>query len=401
MTFNPKRALFGIFLFWLFISAFYYAPNLIEGQLLIERADDFWHKIIKYIIVLLICSGYFLTHGNVRYFLQIIFLSLAAFLMTTSHPTGFQSNFGFDAITVFLVLIGLIHYSARLTDAQLKELLKVVIVSSVLVSVISYFEYFIFEPVLGDFWRNTGGFRSVSTMLNPNNLGIYLGCSLIFLVFSNSFIGKTRLLFFITIAGAILLSGSRTAWLSFVATLSIGMVYRGHGKFSTTAATRGALYILLILSTISFIMAVDAIKLPERMVDFETAIIRLDKYFEYIYHLDETYIWPDIRMLRIDAVSESAYFHFLNAVGFLCAFPFFLYMLTRVNLPLICNFFSNRTGRCFDVAAVYYAIAMLFENVFMSFPNNQLMFVVIGACIGSHHMRKTPRSNIVNQQIQI
>jgi hypothetical protein len=370
------------------ISAFYYFPNLVAGDLLTERTEDFWHKTFKYIAILVICGGFFVLYRNVLYAFQVQFLFLTALVLAGAHPTGLRSNFGFDVIIVLLVLIGILHYASRLNEMQLRKILRTVIISSVLVSVVSYFEYFVFEPVLGEFWRNTGGFRSVSTLLNPNNCGIYLGCSFVFLYFSDVFEGKLRLFFEAVILGALLLTGSRTAWVALISAIAIGAVYRGHGRVNFILICKSIFYGLFFGILFAFLMAFEVIELPSRMLDFETALIRMEKYFHFVSDFDATYFWPDSGLLRIDVVSESGYFHFINAVGIIAASPVFLYIFLRINPSWVLAAFAGHRGRCFDVAVVYYMIAMLFENVFMSFPNNQLLFISIGASIGCYNARK-------------
>lgn len=381
MIFRPKRILFFIFLAWLFISAFYYAPNLIAGQLIIERGEDFWHKALKYIATAFLGFCFLLLYHDLKYLLQLFFFYFLALFLIVLSPSGAVNNFGFDVVLVLAALSGLSNYASGMNAEDFKRIFYVILISSVMVSVISYFEYFIFEPILGDFWRNTGGFRSVSTMLNPNNLGIYLGACLVLLLFSNFIVGRRKLLCGLLVLGALLLTGSRTAIFSLVISIFLGAVYRGGGRISISAL-KNSILIFLILSVLSSLLVLSGVVvLPERAVDFETAFIRLGKYFQFVVDVDFSYFLPDFGMKRIDVVSESAYFHFLNALGLLLFFPVALFACYKIDSGWLSHICRYHRGRFFDVAVLYYLIAMLFENVFMSFPNNQLLFIVLGASV--------------------
>ena len=387
MTIRPARLLYVFFILWLFFSALYYAPNLISGNLIVDRSDDFWHKIVKYIVIGFIGLLFFLIKKKTDHIVQVFFLSFFAITLLLLQPFGSQGSFGFDAVVVLLLLCGLTHFVISLQYNQLRGIARVVIISAIIASVISYFEYFIFEPVLGEFWERTGGFRAVSTMLNPNNFGVYLGCALVLLLFSDIFKGRWRFLIGVAIFSALLLTGSRTAWVSLLLSVFFGHLYRGGGKFKFSAILHSIFFLSVLLALVMFFLLSGVVELPARMLDFQTASIRLDKYFEYLTQIDSSYFFPDSNFLRIDMVSESSYFHFLNAMGFFLAVPVLLYCALNLNASWFWQVFSNHAGRCFDIAVFYFAVAMLFENVFMSFPCNQLFFVSLGASIACFKCR--------------
>lgn len=350
-----------------------------SGNLIVDRSDDFLHKVMKYIVVGIFGLLFFFIKKKASYFLQVAFLSITAFSLLLMQPLDSQGNFGVDALVVLAVLCGLTYFVSSLGYDQLRGIVRIVIISAVITSLVSYFEYFVFEPVLGEFWERTGGFRAVSTMLNPNNFGVYLGCALVFLIFSEIFKGWQRFIIGIAVFSALFLTGSRTAWVSLLFSVMLGFLYRGSGKVKFSAILYCILCLCVFLVLAVFLMLTGIFELPARMLDFQTASIRLDKYFGFLTLIDSTYFFPDYNFLRIDMVSESSYFHFINALGLFLAVPVFLYYFININLSWFLQLFSNHPGRCFDIAVFYFAIAMFFENVFMSFPCNQLFFVSLGA----------------------
>lgn len=377
MYINLRRLAFRAFLVWVFVSAFYYAGVLVDGSVMVDRSESLVHKAFKYSAALLLSVIFLLLDRKkslLSLYVVIVFLLLAFEL---SWFFGYDVIFGLDVLVIFLSFVGLASLASSLDAFQVKSLVRTVVVSAAIVASVSYVEYMFFESVLGDYWRNTGGFRSISTLLNPNNLGLFLGYALILLMFGRVFSPAVALTFFLVISGALFMTGSRTAWLSVIFALAIGWVCRGGGRISSSAAVKlfVVLAILILLSLAVYFVQI--VPLPDRVTDMYTAFLRLEKYIGYIVGIDATYLLPDVDLYRIELVSESAYFHFFNSLGLLAGFVIVLALIYFTHFRAG-RLFMNSQFRCFDVAVFYYAFAMLFENVLMSFPNNQFLFVSVG-----------------------
>jgi hypothetical protein len=227
----------------------------------------------------------------------------------------------------------------------------------------------------------TDDYRSVSTLLNPNNLGIYLGAALLLLFSLTKHAVLLKVLFSTIIFTALLMTGSRTAFLSFICAGSIFYLLRGGWESFIKRLVIFSLSALFFILALWLFVVMGVFSLPERAFDFYTATIRLEKYFSYLINIDYTYILPDFYGYRIVEVSESGYFNYLNALGVPAAFMLFFYVLYFL--------FSSKSGGLvlpkgvFGIIFLYYLVAMIFENVLMSFPNNQFFFIALGASIAS------------------
>lgn len=383
-----KTNLFRLFIAWVFLSAFYYAPNLIEGQLLVDRSENFGHKVAKYLVAMAITAIYAACYRDVKVLVQGGLLGLFACMLGVALLGGYNVIFGLELMLVLMAFFGLAHYSARLSNAQVSSLARAISYSALMISIVSYFEYTVFESVLGDHWKYTGGFRSVSTLLNPNNFGVYLGAVLVLLSFSQDLSSMKRLIFGAVIVGAFYLSGSRTAWVSFTVVALLGAVYRGNGLVNRKSLRNLAIAASVVVPVIVLVLISGVVELPDRATDFYTAYIRLEKYFEFILGVDSSYVLPDFNEARIEMVSESGYFHFINAVGLI----FFAFMVLVFSPFFRIDWFTGLlkkgSTRGFALVLIYYCIATLFENVVMSFPNNQLIFISIGVTVAAWRARK-------------
>ena len=378
-----KKYIFYIFLIWIFLSAFYYAGNLLSGNVIAERSAGTEFKLLKYVIAAFISVLIFLTFKPRS--LLIIYgclASILAFLLTLEFA-GTDVLYARDLTVVIFSFVGFSYLSANLTGTEVNALVKAIAVSAIFVSVVSFFEYFYMEPILGDYWRQTGGFRSISTLLNPNNLGLYLGAAFIIIVIHNSFSFAFKFISIPLIFVSLLMSGSRTAVVSILFALFFGTIFNGKGAISKSRVVKWLAFYVCLLILFIFITTFDLYEFSGRTVDMETASIRIEKYLEYIFEVDSSYFLPDYNLSRINMVSESSYFHFFNSYGLILAGVLLLVLLSIYKLSKLFNSSPISDSWILIVLCVYYITASFFENVLMSFPNNQLFFIALGGIISA------------------
>lgn len=303
MDMLSSKSVFRFFLIWIFLSAFYYAGNFFEGQLLVERSDALFHKALKYFLALLLSLLFFTHHKSWKLILQL--LIIAAVIVGVSFQASFSKNalITFDVLIILLSFIGFTYAASNFNHHQITSLIKVLIASSMLVALVSYYEYLFMEPILGEYWFNTDGFRSVSTLLNPNNLGIFLGACLLLLVFSKLYKLSAVIPIALVVFGSMLMTGSRTAWICFLFALVIGFLYRGNAFLSYKSTILFLFVVVAIASVFSGLIWMGSLNLPERAVDMHTAHLRLSYYFQYVNGIDWDYLWPDFHSVRTDRKS--------------------------------------------------------------------------------------------------
>jgi hypothetical protein len=287
-------------------------------------------------------------------------------------------------LETFLVIVSLAAtglYVSSFDRNELKVCGNIIAYTGICVALVSYFEQFLFADRLSTYWEHTGGFRSVSTLLNPNNLGMYLAASAICLFFSPGIILVTRIFGSLLIFGAILLSGSRTAIASLLFASLLGFVYKGNMKLRQ----KGVLIVcfLIIVAIGLGFSSYDQLSAIDRLSDLQTGDIRFQKYMTFLGEIHPGYLLPDFSGQRAWLTSESGYFHFFNSLGVILSSSLLFSLLChgRLRSPLISD--HNGSHRVFEVLLLFYAFAMISENVLMSFPNNQLFAIslaVVSLC---------------------
>lgn len=358
---------------WIFISAFYYLGNFINGQLLVPPSDEAVHRIMKYAIALSICAFFLYAYRLWAGFVFYIFIFFVFFPFLYWYAEGENVLYAVGLFLVIFSFAGFFFIAQQLTNTELDGVLNVFIFSAFFVSLVSFYEYFFMWPVLGDYWLATGGYRSVSTLLNPNNLGVYLGAAIVILLIRKPY----SLLFRVIVCGvvfcALIMSGSRTALVSIIIPLFFALV------FSRFLVVRVKVLMLcfaglVLLSVLLFF--VPWLDIASGFRGLESASIRLDKYEYFISSFDSSYLEPDFSGERFFYTSENSYFHVLNSLGLIVVL---LLLLGGLFFKLDTSRSKEEpSAKAISYLFLYYLIAFCFENVIVSFPNNQLFFFAAG-----------------------
>jgi len=363
---------------WFFLSAFYYLGNFLTGRVLVELNDDLAHRLLKYVIAFFVCSFFVVSKRLWGVLFIYAFLSLCMVVFVFFGIYGLDVLYPIALLLVVFSFIGFTYISATISENDLSGVLDVIVISAFLVSIISFYEYFFMWSILGEYWKENGGYRSISTLLNPNNLGVYLGAALIILILRPRFSSCLRILFIFTVLAALLMSGSRTAIVSLFIPVFIGFFFNGSPRVSSR------IYLLLFFSFLVFLVALivhfGGGGLGGRLSDMQSASIRLNKYIYFMSSFDYTYLFPDFSSSRFYYVSESSYFHFINAFGLLMSslLAIVLLFFLRVDVSRVGDSLSRRV---LLFVFIYYLTVFLFENAIVSFPNNQLFFFAAGALL--------------------
>lgn len=377
-----KNFLNSTLLFWLFYSAFYYIGNFITGDVVADRSSNIYHKIFKYVAVLFFVLSFMITY---EIWCLLLFFIFSGIFLISALVLFYNGIFAIEMLETLIVVIsfsGLSYLGVIISQKFQQKIASVIILSALFVSLISFYEFFFMWPVLGDYWRDTGGYRSVSTLLNPNNLGLYLGAAIMVLFLVENISKIKKILIFGIVFSSLLMTGSRTAWLSLFVAGSFAYLFNFGSSFSLKKTiifiSTGLLLSIIILN----IILVGGVSLPERATDMHTAELRIDKYLSYLLNFDKSYLIPDFHGERIDKVSESSYFYYFNSLGIIAGALFLLMALSL--------FYISLRSSCekiylspFALIVGYYMFAMIFENVLMSFPNNQLFFLCVGFSFAS------------------
>lgn len=174
-----------------------------------------------------------------------------------------------DIFIVIGAFFGFVHIGSKITPRVEKEVVHILVFSGFIVALNLFFEFLFMVPILGNYWEKTGDFRSISTLLHPNNLGIYLGAILIIGIHSDkiNISNIEKVLIYLPIFGALMLLGSRTAFLSLFAAVLIAAVAAGRITAKSIIRTTFYLFVFIFLVFTLFLNG----NLPERAADFYTA----------------------------------------------------------------------------------------------------------------------------------
>lgn len=366
---STNRLIFKLFLTWLVVSSLYYISFLFSGDVQAAVDKNFLHKAFKYLgaaffsfVFLINASRYLLAWG------MVLLLALIGSACIIKPEIIYQA----DLIIVLLSMFGLVIVLSRLNECESSALVKIIVASAVLVSIFSFVEICFLSGLYREYWHATGGMRSISSLYNPNNMGLHQSAAFILLVTSGLAV-RYKVILSSLIGFGLIMSGSRTAWISLFIVLCALYLFNSGKLFLVRAGSAFMLFLLAIIM-LMVVSYFQVLWLPERLSNFDSAYIRIERYFLFFSSFDFSYMLPDWGYSRAGLVSESGYFTLFNYFGF-CAF--------LVLLCLAILFFKVHGSpdylRGWKFVFMFYLVAALFENVLNSFPNNQLLFLAAGA----------------------
>lgn len=286
---RTHRTLLVLLAVWFFVSAFYYASNFISGDLLANRSTDQFHKVAKYLIALSLSIAAVFLFRHWTLLLLYLILSLLLLIFALLGIAEGNASQAMDTIVILISFVGITAIFSNLKTKDLEYLIRLIIISSIIISSVSFFEFLFMEQILGTYWRNTGGYRSVSTLLNPNNFGLYIGASILLLIRSEA-ITYFRAPALLILSSALIMSGSRTAMLALMTALVISVEFRQSINRNTFYKAIG----FIVVTPLALVTLAINIGIADRAVNFETAAIRIEKYFQFVTEIDITYLWPDL-----------------------------------------------------------------------------------------------------------
>jgi hypothetical protein len=284
-------------------------------------------------------------------------------------------------------MVGLISFF-RIHHDKSRDISRTIVLSGFIVGVFSILELTIFSENLIGYWAVTGGVRSISTLFNPNNLGLYLGVCLLMLALTG-YSKRNLVIIGLPILFGFLMSGSRTAWVSFFATFVFLSLTRGSAGSLLRRVLFRNFYLLTVLTALIAIFVIflpimlqilelDHILSENRGVDFYTADIRLQNFFAYISSLNFMSLFPDFLDERSGFIQDNLYLIVFNSTGIFGLILLIIFFMVAFRR----NFYIPKIDATIWGAVIfYYLISGLSGSFLNSFPNNQLFFLALGAIL--------------------
>lgn len=388
---DSKGAL-RLLLLWLLISSVYYVDTLLTGNFTVDYAEGTNHKIIKYVVCLAF-SIYLLCKAR-RFgmlFIALAILAIAGLLVVT-HGALVLSML----VWVTLGSMGGFVAVFQVWKDKADRIAAWIVYSAVVVGIFSIIELSLLSAVLASYWASTGAIRSVSTMFNPNNLGMYTGAALIFL----PFIPGTRLfksLMALPIIFALVASGSRTAWVALAVVVPLMLLadadIRDHSlrylRRHAVSVTGAAVLCVLLITAVK-VEDADQYDGAYRGADLYTASIRVENFMTYVGSLDWTILLPDLGDVRTHLIQDNFYLVALSGFGLIPLLVLGVFFLSQHTLYR----HADPHNRLWRWVFVYYMISGLSGSFLNSFPNNQLFFIAMGAFFVDTVRRSGPAARV-------
>lgn len=377
---------------WLLISALYYASTLFTGRFQALYSVSEFHKGFKYAAALGLSAWIASAVGVHRTVIaSMMLLAVAATLVLLN------GSLSISAVTLlsnaaFLGFILLI----RVLDGSVSRLTSVLIWSGVLVSLGSIVELTLLRGNLLTYWSQTGGVRSISTLLNPNNLGLYQGaCLTLWGYMFNK--GRASLFPGVILMFSLVASGSRTAMVAMMLMAVVAVVWDRSIFAAIKARVKAHAIAFFCLATagIVSVFAVDSISATEniesykRGTDLHTLELRAKFANRFIEASDWTLLAPDIHRIREVFVQDNAFLSLLNSHGFIVVGMLCWLLIT---IPRQITQADPEDLWAYRHLLVFYLVSGLSNSFLNSFPNNQLFFIAIGAWLCSASMTSDSRT---------
>lgn len=389
---RPQNAMLTLLILWLIVSAFYYAEYLFapRGQLGYDEGTT--HKALKYFICL-VFSAYFCLKA--RAYSLMLFCS--AWLMLAAALTFFQGSLEIAAVSIIAASTMLpFMLIPSIWPSKILAIGRTVTLTGAVIGILSAVEVTLLSELFESAWASTGSVRSISTLLNPNNLGLYAGVALILLPFMK-FGGVTTAICGSLIAFSLLASGSRTAWVSLPLTLLWAMFSNKSFRMSLFKALQRH-FLKLLAAGIALALAVilyritsaaPDIEITHRGTDLYTASIRLENFLTFVSMIDGWILYPDIQALRDSYIQDNFYLVVVNSFGLIGAVAFVTFLFTHL---------SPKREESTDLLPwklvfIFFMISGLSGSQLNSFPNNQLFFLSMGAFWAYRHQLRRRRES--------
>jgi hypothetical protein len=236
------------------------------------------------------------------------------------------------------------------------------------------------------YWQATGGIRSISTLFNPNNLGLYLGVCLILAPTTKIKLIK-KIILLIPIIFGLFMSGSRTSWVALTCILIFQFLFdrkhrNGVTKFTQKRPATIITALTIILCGVTFanyfigLVDIGDIDSEFRGASLYTADIRISNFNSYISSIGWQTLIPDFADQSISHIQDNFYLIIINTFGIVITVFGVIFFLSTNRIIAREEDDSLRMWRW---VFAYYLISGLSGAFISAFPNNQIFFLSLGA----------------------
>lgn len=366
---------------WLCLSPFYYADALFFGAVSRPVSAMPIFQLLKYAASYFFTTYLLLSQGRVGSFVfQSFFFFLAIILI------NFTDSISLFCINLLILgsFYGWIFFCTHRTFS-FHFFTELLVWTASVAGLLSVVELYSLYDVHVGFWQQTDGIRSISTLLNPNNSGLYFGAALLVCLIKCYKFSLSKVLLMIPIMFGLLASRSRTAWLSLLLTLLIflfspkvlGRIYR---FFRNKPSQLVAVLAILFCSGFVVLYGTFVIRVQPTYGTLSafSAIARVNNIEGFVNSLGISAFLPDFYDQRVHFIQDSFYLVFVNTAGLFLSAITLVFLLVFFLRPWQEYLGRTPENDIITPLLLYYLIAGLSVSFFNSFPNNQLFFIILG-----------------------
>ncbi len=377
LAFRPRSVALCLLVLWMVVSSLYYTEQLFWPSFDLGYDVGVLHKALKYFACLAL-SAYFCLAARAYSLLLfcVLMLLLASALII--------DRGALEIATLSIMVVGTMFpfiLVPSLWEDCLLLIGRVIVLCGATLGVLSVVELTMLAPLFEFQWGLSGSIRSISTLFNPNNLGLYVGVSLVLLPYMQL---KTLMT---ALCGALLMfalvvSGSRTAWVSILVVLIYALIVSAEARKQLLGLHRHLPQILLTGVVFMIVYAIYLIfstppdfEITHRGADLYTVSLRWSNLLNFLNLADWGLLFPDVQGERASFIQDNFYLVVLNSFGIIGLLAFLLFLATHFS-P-----WRNSNPNLFPwkLIFVFYMVSGLSGSQLNSFPNNQLFFMSMGA----------------------
>ena len=378
LTFKPRNAALILLRLWLVASAFYYAEHLFSPNFYLGYDEGTLQKVLKYAACLGLSVCFCIA---ARAYGLLLFCAL---MLVVSGYLAIDRG-GLEIATLSIMVAGTMMpfiLVPKLWEKRLLLIGRTIVVSGAIVGVLSIVEVTVLTALFESAWASTGSIRSVSTLFNPNNLGLYVGVALVLLPFMRMRTLWTAICAALLIF-ALVASGSRTAWVSLMLILVYTLIVDANARSrlagllhrNLSQALLSGIALAGVYAVYQAFSSPPDIEVTSRGADLYTASIRWDNFVTFLGLIDVGLLFPDHLGERADYIQDNFYLVILNSFGVVGVLLLLVFLVTH---------FSPWRSRNPDLVPwklvfAFYMVSGLSGSQLNSFPNNQLFFMSMGA----------------------
>lgn len=331
-------------------------------------------KLLKYVLFIffIIINFRYIKHKDVLTFITIL-LGCFVFFSIAHNPSIIMMPASVKKFMLYTFPLLIICITPIIDKIKLN---KIVLFTTAIAVVGAFYEYYIAPGLFSRFdFTNSGGFiRVVSIFVSPNNSGLLLSLSLIF-IYENKNIRKFfKWILYAAIIVSIYFTGSKTPILIIFLYITFKIF---HSIFFAKVLNFKYIFLALISLIFGTLYFLDVIKIntdrgdsKTRTYDSQTAEIRYNQLFDYLGKTSRNFLAPDYNDASV--TYDIAYLQFWSDFGLLG-----LIVFIAIVLPFIYRYRIRRSRVEVKMVLITLIVCGFSLSIFTIWPTAYIFWYLV------------------------